>query len=190
MSRSEPTFGPNAILTPANGMTLLRMAATPMILGLIAQRRFDYSTVGLWAVLCGTDGLDGILARRYGVTRSGAFLDPLADKFLILGALVVLAVKHVFSWPLVVIICIRDIGMSIYRSVVARKGVSIPARKSAKAKTFSQQLAVGAAIAPWVGKHATWVGASLLVIAAVLTVVSGAQYFLDARSGRIAKTSL
>jgi CDP-diacylglycerol---glycerol-3-phosphate 3-phosphatidyltransferase len=181
VSRTEPTFGPNAILTPANGMTLVRMAATPFMLGLIGHRNFDFSTLGLWAVLCGTDGIDGILARRYGVTRSGAFLDPLADKFLILGALVLLAVKNVFSWPLVLIICVRDIGMSIYRSVVARKGISIPARKSAKVKTFVQQSAVGAAIAPGIGRHATWVGASLLVLATILTVYSGVQYLLDAR---------
>jgi CDP-diacylglycerol---glycerol-3-phosphate 3-phosphatidyltransferase len=179
---AKPAFGPNAIVTPANGVTLVRMAATPFMLGLISQRNFDFSTLGIWIVLCGTDGIDGILARRYGVTRSGAFLDPLADKFLILGAMLVLAFKHVFSWPLVIIICIRDIGMSVYRSVVARKGVSIPARKSAKAKTFVQQTAVGVAIAPWIGKHATWLGAVLLVAAAILTVVSGVQYFLDARN--------
>jgi CDP-diacylglycerol---glycerol-3-phosphate 3-phosphatidyltransferase len=181
VAQSEPTQGSHEYLTPANGMTLLRMLATPFMLALIAGRHFDWPTLGLWIVLCCTDGIDGFLARRYGVTRSGAFLDPLADKFLILGAMIVLAAKGAFAWPLVLLIGVREIGMSIYRSVAGRQGISIPARKSAKAKTVVQQIAVGAAIAPWFGHKAAWIGTSVLVIATVLTVVSGVQYYVDAR---------
>ena len=181
VTRTEPTQGSHEYLTPANGMTVLRMAATPLMLGLIAGRHFDAPTFGLWIVLCGTDGIDGVLARRYGVTRSGAFLDPLADKFLILGAMIVLAVKGAFVWPLVLLIGVREVGMSIYRSVAGSHGISIPARKSAKAKTVVQQFAVAAAIAPWLGHKASWIGSIVLVVATILTVVSGAQYYFDAR---------
>ena len=180
-SRSEPAFGPNALFTPANGVTLLRMLATPSMLLLIGGHRFELSTLLLWIALCSTDGADGFLARRYGITRSGAFLDPLADKFLVLGAMVVLVVDHVFWWLPVAAITVREVGMSVYRSVVGRKGVSIPARRSAKWKTFVQQLAVGFAIAPWVGIHATWTAQVLLAVATFLTLWSGAQYLVDAR---------
>ena len=71
--------------------------------------------------------------------------------------------------------------MSVYRAVVARDGVSIPARRSAKLKTAVQQSAVGFAIMPWVGVHAPRVGRIFLLFAVVLTLATGAQYLLDAR---------
>ena len=178
---SPLTFGPTALLTPANGLTFARIAATPMMLLFVLQRRLDAPTFGMWVVLCSTDGADGLLARRYGVTRSGAFLDPLADKFLVLGAMSALVWRHVFAWPFVAIIAVREIGMSIYRAVAGSHGVSIPASKWAKWKTFVQQLAVGFAIMPWVGEHADWVGKSLLVVATALTVWTGLQYLFAAR---------
>ncbi len=178
---SAPVFGPTALLTPANGLTFARIAATPVMLVLVLQRRLDAPTFAMWVLLCSTDGADGFLARRYGVTRSGAFLDPLADKFLVLGGMSALVWKHVFVWPFVAIIAVREIGMSIYRSVAGSHGVSIPASKWAKWKTFVQQLAVGFAIMPWVGEHGDWVGKSLLVLATVLTVWTGLQYLESAR---------
>ena len=63
----------------------MRLAITPVVLGLILELRYDWPTFALWTLLCLTDGFDGFLARRQGTTRSGAFLDPLADKFLSLG---------------------------------------------------------------------------------------------------------
>ena len=178
---SPPAFGPTALLTPANGLTFARIAATPIMLLYVLQRRLDAPTFALWVLLCSTDGADGLLARRYGVTRSGAVLDPLADKFLVLGGMFALVWKHVFVWPLVAIIAVREIGMSIYRAVAGSHGVSIPASKWAKWKTFVQQLSVGFAIAPWVGEHADWMGKSLLVLATVLTVWTGLQYLGAAR---------
>lgn len=181
--RATPFFGPSALLTPANGLTFARMALTPVMISLILQRRLDTATFGLWFVLCSTDGVDGILARRYGVTSSGAFLDPLADKFLVLGGMVALVAKHVFAWPFVVIIAIREVGMSVYRLFEGSHGVSIPARRSAKVKTFVQQLSVGFALMPWVATH-LWIAHTLLVIACALTVSTGWQYFTEARRTR------
>ncbi len=179
----KPRFKPDSLVTPANGITVLRMVLTPLVLWLIHKRELDVATFVLWLALCGTDGIDGFLARRYGVTTSGAFLDPLADKFLVIGGMIVLVMRDVFWWPLVAIIAVREVGMSVYRSVASRSGVSIPARQSAKVKTVVQQVAVSVAIAPWFGEKALWIAQLTLVVATVLTVSTGVQYFLDARKG-------
>src|SRR3954447_12030581 len=102
----------------------------------------------LWIALCASDGIDGGLARRQGVTRSGAFLDPLADKVLVLGAMFTLVRYDVFWIVPVLIITAREVVISVYRSKVGRQGVSVPAKQLAKFKTVFQQLAVGAALLP------------------------------------------
>ena len=181
MTRAEPPISSHAYLSPANGMTVLRMLATPVMLLLIIDQQTAAVTFGLWLVLCSTDFVDGVLARRYGVTSTGAFLDPLADKLLVLGAMIVLVVQQYFLWLPVAIIAIREIGMSVYRSVAGTKGISIPARRSAKIKTFLQQLAVGFGLLPWVGVKYPQVARLLLIAAMLLTVVTGVQYFRDAR---------
>jgi hypothetical protein len=95
--------------------------------------------------------LDGFLARRHGATTVGAFLDPLADKVLVLGAMFFLVNSHVYWIVPVIIIAARELAISLYRTFVGAKGVSVPASKIAKFKTLAQQLSVGFAIAPQIG---------------------------------------
>ena len=76
----EPSFGPSAILTPANVITIARLLVAPVAFWMIIQQESSWPLWVLWALLTTTDSLDGYLARRQGTTRSGAFLDPLADK--------------------------------------------------------------------------------------------------------------
>jgi CDP-diacylglycerol---glycerol-3-phosphate 3-phosphatidyltransferase len=177
------TFGPSALATPANAVTLLRVAATPLVLAVIASRGASWMSFLLWTVFAGTDGLDGFLARRQGTTRSGAFLDPLADKFLVLGAMLVLVAKSVFWWVPVALIAVREVGISAYRSVLGRRGVSVPARSSAKAKTLVQSVAVGFALMPPVADHPN-VATTFLWIGAGLAVISAAQYMLEGSHSR------
>jgi CDP-diacylglycerol---glycerol-3-phosphate 3-phosphatidyltransferase len=181
VTRGEPRYSSHKFLTPANGITFLRLASTPVMLALISAHRVAAYTLALWTVLCVTDWLDGQLARRYGVSKSGAFLDPLADKILVLGAMGMLVYRHVFWILPVALIAVREVAMSLYRSVVARRGISIPARKSAKYKTFVQQVCVGFTLLPWVAIHATWVAISLLWLAVALTLATGWQYLRDGR---------
>ncbi len=141
-------------------------------------RPVSWLSLGMWVVLAGTDGFDGVVARRHGTTRSGAFLDPLADKVLVLGALVVLVVKHRFWWLPVALIALRELVISGYRSYAVRRGVSIPARKWAKVKTVAQDVAVGFALLP-LTEHQHWVANGVLWGAVALTLVTGAQYLLD-----------
>ena len=130
-----------------------------------------------------SDGIDGWLARKMGTTRSGAFLDPLADKVVVLGALFALVAKGIVWWLPVALIAVREIAMSVYRSVVGRHGVSIPARNSAKVKTLLQDLAIGLCLAPPLAGHDRPPVAAIWV-AAAMTVFTGAQYYVDGRRAR------
>lgn len=175
------TFGPTAIATPANLLTLGRLFVSPFLLWLILDSGHSWPAFALWVLLTATDGLDGWLARRHGTTRSGAFLDPLADKVLVLGALFALVAEGQFWWFPVALIFAREISMSVYRLVLAQHGVSIPARRSAKAKTLVQELAVGFALLPLTALDHRWVGVGLLWVAVALALVSGIQYLVEGR---------
>lgn len=182
-------FGPSALATPANAITVVRLLAAPLLVAMVLHEATSWTSWSAWTVLAGTDGVDGWLARRHGTTRSGAFLDPLADKFLVLGAMFALVSAERFSWVPVVLIAAREIGISIYRVVVARHGVSVPARPLGKAKTLVQALAVGSALLPVFGTEHPEVATTLLWLAVVLTLVSGAQYLLDGRRPAAAPAS-
>lgn len=167
-----PRFGESAILTPANIVTLLRCALTVPLLSVLSSEGPSWRAFLLWTVLSCTDGLDGWLARRDGTTRSGAFLDPLADKFLAIGGLSVLAGKHIFPWAAVLIIAAREVGISAYRTVAGRRGVSLPARKLGKFKTLCQLVAVGLALCPVTDTPTFW-PLAVLWSAVALAVISG-----------------
>lgn len=174
-------FGPSALATPANAITLARLAMTPVLLALIVHEdgSSSWPLVLLWILLAVTDGADGWVARRQGTTRSGAFLDPLADKFLVIGAMVALVAQDRFWWFPVAIVAVREVAVSLYRAWAGRRGVSVPARPLAKAKTVVQEVAIGFALLPLTAEHHPAVARAVLWIAVVLTVVSGAQYLID-----------
>ena len=174
------TFGPSALATPANLVTILRLLITPLLLIVIINDGPSWRAVAFWFVMSCSDGLDGYLARRQGTTRSGAFLDPLADKILVLGAMVALVVKGSF-WSLpVVLIAVREVLISCYRTYAGRRGVSIPARWWAKVKTVVQELAVGFALLP-ITHDQRFVANTWLWAAVGLTLFTGGQYVLDGR---------
>lgn len=179
------TFGPSALLTPANGITVLRLLATPVVIAMIMLWGASWFTFVFGGLLAMSDGIDGWLARKQGTTRSGAFLDPLADKVVVLGALVALVAKGIVWWLPVAIIAVREIAMSVYRSVVGRHGISIPARNSAKLKTLLQDIAIGMCLAPPLATHQSILSAGMWV-ATAMTVFTGAQYLVDGR--RAART--
>jgi len=174
------TFGPSALNTPANALTVARLAATPVLVVVIAVHGPGWAPFGVALAIGLTDGVDGWLARRQGTTRSGAFLDPLADKAAVVGALCAVAAKGEVSWLPVAIIAAREVWMSVYRVAVGRRGISIPARQSAKVKTLVQGIAILLCLAPSVAPHRGVLEVALWV-AVAFTVVTGAQYLLDGR---------
>ena len=172
----------SAIRTWANLVTVTRLMVAPLMFWLIPDHRNgNWLAFGLWFVLCVSDKVDGILARRHGTTTIGAYLDPLADKILILGAMFTLVSRDVYWIVPVVIIAARELGISLYRTFVGSKGVSVPASRIAKLKTLTQQLSVGFAIAPLTARDAQWLWKGLLWVAVALAIVSGLQYMWRAR---------
>ncbi|MGH9155678.1 MAG: CDP-alcohol phosphatidyltransferase family protein, partial [Acidimicrobiales bacterium] len=155
--------------------------ALPVLVVLILADGAGWGTLALWVVLAGSDVLDGWLARRHGATRSGAFLDPLADKILVLGAMTAMVAQDLLWWVPVSLIATREVLVSAYRSYVGRRGVSVPARMSGKVKTWVQAIAVGLALAPVVGTGYERLASGVLWLSVVLTLVTGAQYLLDGR---------
>jgi CDP-diacylglycerol--glycerol-3-phosphate 3-phosphatidyltransferase len=178
--RTEFTFGPSALATPANAVTVVRLLAAPVYVLMLVAWGASWINVVVGFLLAASDGLDGYLARRHGTTRSGAFLDPLADKACVLGALVTLAVQGHLPWLPVILITAREVGMQVYRSWVGRRGVSIPARNSAKLKTLVQDLAIGVVIIPPLA-HQHDLQLAMIWFACALTLWTGAEYVLDGR---------
>ncbi|HUC37796.1 MAG TPA: CDP-alcohol phosphatidyltransferase family protein [Acidimicrobiales bacterium] len=178
---SPSRFGPSALATPANAVTVARLLATPVLVVLVAVGGTGWAPFGVALAIGATDGVDGWIARRQGTTRSGAFLDPLADKVVVLSALFVLGAKSEVSWVPVGLIAAREVAMSVYRALVGRGGVSIPARWSAKIKTLVQGIAVLLALAPPMSAHRGAIGA-VLWVAVAFTLVTGAQYLVDGRT--------
>ena len=177
---STVPFGPSALATPANAVTIARVVVTPVLLAMILGGGASWPALAFWTVLSGTDWVDGYLARRQGVTRSGAFLDPLADKFLVLGAMFALVAEGLLWWLPVVLIAVREVAISVYRTWMGRRGVCIPARWWAKVKTVVQQFAVAFALLPLTTDEPV-VASTVLWAGVVLALVTGAQYLLDAR---------
>ena len=173
---------PNSLATWANAVTVGRLLLSPLMFWVIPEHdRGSWLAFGLWFLLSLSDGIDGVIARRHGATRSGAFLDPLADKVLVLGAMFTLVSRDVFPIAPVLIIAAREFVISIYRTVVGSHGVSVPASRLAKYKTLTQQLAVGFALMPLTALDATWLWTALLWLAVALALISGTQYLYRSR---------
>ncbi len=165
-----------AIVTWANMVTVARVLASPFLFLMIPDERVgSWAALAVWILLCSSDGFDGYLTRKHGITRSEAFLDPLADKILVLGAMFTLVSRDVFWILPVVIIAAREIAVSLYRVFAGSKGVSMPASKLAKVKTVMQQCAVGFALMPLTINDATWTFTICMWGAGALTLESAAQ---------------
>jgi CDP-diacylglycerol--glycerol-3-phosphate 3-phosphatidyltransferase len=169
------TFGPSAVLTPANVITLVRLLLAPVAFWMIIDSESGWGLFVLWVAITASDSLDGYLARRQGTTRSGAFLDPLADKVLALGGLWAMVLGGRFWWLPVVLITLREVVISAFRSYWVRKGLAVQASNIAKAKTFLQFSSVTLVVFPlthdihWLADLCLWAGV-------VVAWVSGIQY--------------
>lgn len=167
-------FDQTALATPANFLTLARILVAIPTLVLMSRNGASWTTVALWFLITSTDSLDGFVARRDGTTRSGAFLDPVADKTLVLGGFAVLAQRGDIAWWPVAVIAARELFVSVYRSLAGRRGISLPARPLGKYKAFFQYLAIGAVLLPWT-EHDLGLQQTVIWIVVVLTVVSAAD---------------
>jgi CDP-diacylglycerol---glycerol-3-phosphate 3-phosphatidyltransferase len=160
-------------------LTVARIAAVPIVV-LLYELDFaghDYWATALFAVAMATDFFDGRIARRRGRTSPlGSLLDPIADKILVLAVLIVLIDRGVVPGWMVAGIVAREFLVSGLRLAAIERGVVLGARDLAKLKTWSQAVAAGvgglAAAGAWSDDVAWWA----LLVALVLTWVSGLDY--------------
>tara|TARA_B100000959_G_scaffold103910_1_gene109560 strand:- start:945 stop:1532 length:588 start_codon:yes stop_codon:yes gene_type:complete len=127
-----------------NSLSLLRIGLTPVFIIFLF---YDHPYANLWALIIFlvasiTDALDGYYARKHDqITDQGRFLDPLADKILVLSALISFAVLEVIPYWMVALIVFRDLFITGLRVVMDNKGFQMVTSNIAKAKT-SFQLAI------------------------------------------------
>jgi CDP-diacylglycerol--glycerol-3-phosphate 3-phosphatidyltransferase len=164
-----------------NALTMLRILMVPVVVvALLGEIPNGDLVAGIvFALAAFTDGLDGYIARRRDdVTTFGKLMDPLADKLLIVAALVSLvALDRLQAWIAMVIIA-RELAVTGLRAVAVEEGVVIAASWLGKVKTALQVAAVIALIAVDPATAAV----DVLVYAAVAaTIVSGADYFFGVR---------
>jgi CDP-diacylglycerol---glycerol-3-phosphate 3-phosphatidyltransferase len=166
-------------MTLADQLTVARASAVPFVVALFVWHfpGHDYWATGVFIAAMATDQIDGWLARRGGRTTAlGSLLDPVADKILVLAVLIVLIDQDVFPGWMVAAIVAREFLVSGLRLAALERGVVIHARDLGKLKTWAQAVAAAvggfAAAGAWSDSAAWWT----LLVALVLTWVSGADY--------------
>lgn len=167
-------------LNVPNVLTLLRILLVPvLVVALLDQSSSSWLPAAVFAIASLTDAIDGYIARaRKQITTFGKLMDPVADKLLIIAALVVLVSQNrVPAWIAMVIIA-REFAVTVTRLAATGQGVVISANWWGKAKTMVQVAAIFFAI----GFRSTPIGVELLLYGAVaITVVSGIDYFFGLR---------
>ena len=179
-----------------NAITVVRILCAPVFLWM---RRADAGTEGalrwwaavLFIVAIAPDGVDGYLARKYGlVSDAGKLLDPIADKALTGCAFVGLSILAELPWWITILVLVREVGITVYRLVVASNHV-LAAAWMGKLKTVAQAVALSLALLPlWVvvGEWIHVVNVVAMSIAVVLTLASGVDYVIsEVRGARRAK---
>lgn len=167
-----------------NALTVLRILLVPLFGWLLLTEGGQDTSMRWWALLVFlvailTDWVDGHLARRQGlITAFGKLMDPIADKALIGTALVGLSLIDLLPWWVTVVILVREVGITLMRFVVIRRGV-IPASKGGKLKTVLQAVGLSLVMAPlvgWLGDLGLWV----MYAAVLVTVLTGVDYVRQA----------
>jgi len=170
------------ILSLPNGLTIIRILAIPIILILLFStgRLYQVITALLFLLAAVTDTLDGYLARRRGmVTTLGKFLDPLADKLLIVTALIALIPARGIPFWMVIVIVGREIAVTGLRGIAASQGTIISASALGKYKTVFEVASISFLIlnGDYLGISFHPVGMGLLWVALILAVFSAVDYF-------------
>ena len=166
-------------MTLPDQLTIARALAVPIVVVLYEWNfnAHDYWATGVFIVAMSTDWFDGRIARRRGhISPLGSLLDPVADKLLVLSVLIVLIDHGVFPAWMVAAVVARELLVSGLRLAALERGVVIAARDLGKLKTWSQAVAAAvggfAAAGAWGDRVAWWA----LLVALVLTWVSGLDY--------------
>ncbi|WP_461004405.1 CDP-diacylglycerol--glycerol-3-phosphate 3-phosphatidyltransferase [Trueperella pyogenes] len=178
------------VINVANALTVLRLVLVPVFvwafLDPTPERRW-LSWV-IFALAAFTDQLDGHLARSRGlVTNFGKLADSIADKFLIISALVLLSWHGWLWWWVTIVFIARELGITLMRMMVVKKKV-MAAGRGGKIKMMAQSVGAGMLMIPWhsflpqpVASVFVWLAYVLIAVALVFAMTSAAEYIRDAR---------
>jgi CDP-diacylglycerol--glycerol-3-phosphate 3-phosphatidyltransferase len=164
-----------------NFLTGLRILLVPvLVVALLANESGgDVLAAVVFAVASLTDFVDGYLARsRNSVTTFGKLMDPLADKLLIVAALISLVSLHRLAAWIAMVIIARELAVTVLRMGASQAGIVMPASNFGKLKTCLQIATILAVIA--VRHHPAWLDV-LIYVTVVVTVASGLDYFFGMR---------
>lgn len=171
----------------ANALTIARIVAIPplVLLMLSPLPMAAWGAVCLYICIAFTDWLDGWVARTFNqMSEFGRFLDPIADKILVAAMFIALTANGAIAgwWlALPIVILTREFLVSGLREFLGPKGVTVHVSKLAKWKTTAQMVALGVLTTIPVLPHALTGGLLLLLLATVLTVVTGWDYLRGAK---------
>lgn len=192
---------PNWLKKLPNRLTFLRIMCIPVVvylmsLGEVASESGHFGIINpiknpsmtdiaaaiVFAVAAITDFFDGWIARKFNVeTVLGKLLDPLADKLLVVSAMVILVEKHRMDGLIAVIIIVRDLGINAIRLAAIEDGIQIPSSFIGKTKTTFQDLGIiGLTICGtlwFVPFH--YIGQFFIMLALAASLISGIQYLYD-----------
>ena len=169
-------------MTTASKITLIRVAFIPVFMLLMylsggQPGLYMWLSLGLFIIASLTDWVDGYIARKYGqVSDFGKFLDPLADKLLVIAAMTMFCEwKIIPAWALMIVLT-REFAVTGLRLVAVGKGKVIAAGFSGKVKTASTMIGLCAMMAFPTVSWLCWV---VLTVIVVTTVYSGVEYFIQ-----------
>ncbi len=180
--RPEHTVTGQKVSNLPNILTFLRIGCIPLVLIFLAWegRLWSFLAASAFGLAFITDFLDGFFARRYGaVTDLGKFLDPLADKILVITTMIMLIpLERIPVW-MVVLIVTREIAVTGLRAIAASEGVVIQAEPLGKLKTILQSVSLLALCLhyPYFGLNFHKLGIIILWGALGFTLWSGFNYF-------------
>ena len=166
-----------------NKLTILRICLIPFFVLCVKlpSTGMQVAAVAIYVVACATDALDGHIARSRGlVTNFGKFMDPIADKLLVMSAMIVLTAQGRMPDWVCILMLAREFLVSGFRLVAVENGVVIAAGPLGKLKTVFQMVSTIALMlfvpVEGPGGALSVVAVVLMYIALALTVVSGADY--------------
>ncbi len=173
-------------MTTANKLTMLRVAMIPVLL-IVLYSGFDFSgfvALAVFAAACITDFIDGYIARHYNqITNFGKFMDPLADKVLVVAAMCYFVESgQMPGWALAVVL-LREFAVSGMRMVAVEQGRVIAAAWSGKVKTASTMvcLCIMMLLTELSFTGARFVNSICIAVIVITTVYSGVEYFAKNR---------
>lgn len=161
-------------MNTANKLTMLRVILIPVFLVLAYSQRM-YAAFAVYIIACITDFVDGYVARHYDQTTNfGKFMDPLADKVLVLAAMCYFVEAGWMPGWVVAVVLFREFAVSGMRLIAVEQGRVIAAAWSGKIKTACTMVCLCAMLLFWRYEFVR-IGSSAIIL--ITTVYSGIEYF-------------